>query len=143
MRVTDSAFSWTAMGHMEIKETPVFSRRLPDVMDDDEYAFLQFALVVNPQMGVVIPGTGGIRKLRWAGSGRGKRGGARIIYFAALADGQILMLYVYAKNDRGDLSETQKKALRTIVEAEYGSRTPIERRGRECHEQPMYPMPGD
>ncbi|HYW10576.1 MAG TPA: hypothetical protein VE871_01435 [Longimicrobium sp.] len=110
---------------MEIKETPVFSRRPPDVMDDDEYAFPQFALVVNPQMGVVIPGTGGIRTLRRAGSGRGKRGGARVIYFAALADGQILMLYVYAKNDRGDLSEAQKKALRTIVEAEYGSRTPF------------------
>lgn len=110
---------------MEIKETPVFSRRLPDVMDDEEYAFLQFALVVNPQMGVVIPGTGGIRKLRWAGSGRGKRGGARIIYFAALADEQILMLYVYAKNDLGDLSEPQKKALRMVVEAEYGSRTPV------------------
>ena len=110
---------------MEIKETPVFSRRLPDVMDDEEYAFLQFARVVNPQMGVVIPGTGGIRKMRWAGSGRGKRGGARIIYFVALDDGQILMLYVYAKNDRGDLSESQKKALRAIVEAEYGSRTPI------------------
>ena len=110
---------------MEIKETPVFSRRLPDVMDDEEYAFLQYALVVNPQMGAVIPGSGGIRKLRWAGSGRGKRGGVRIIYFVALADEQILMLYVYAKNDRGDLSEPQKKALRMVVEAEYGSRTPV------------------
>lgn len=108
---------------MQIKETPVFTRRLPDVMDDDEYAFLQIALVTNPQLGVVIPGTGGIRKVRWAGSGRGKRGGARVIYFAALADGQILMLYVYAKNDRGDLSEAQKGALRAVVEAEYGSRT--------------------
>ena len=110
---------------MEIKETPVFSRRLPDIMDDEEYAFLQFALVVNPQLGVVIPGTGGIRKLRWAGSGRGKRGGARVIYFVALADEQILMLYVYARNDQGDLSEPQKKALRAVVEAEYGRRSPI------------------
>lgn len=50
---------------------------------------------------------------------------ARIIYFVALDDAQILMLYVYAKNDRGDLSEPQKKALRAVVEAEYGSRTPI------------------
>jgi hypothetical protein len=66
--VLDAAFHWTTMGVMEIKETPVFSRRLPDVMDDEEYAFLQFALIVNPQMGVVIPGTGGIRKLRWRGA---------------------------------------------------------------------------
>jgi hypothetical protein len=109
---------------MEIKETPVFSRRLPEVMDDEEYAFLQFSLIVHPQQGVVIPGTGGIRKLRWGASGRGKRGGARIIYFVALDDDQILMLYVYAKNEQGDLSEPQKKALRTIVEAEYGSRSP-------------------
>lgn len=109
---------------MEIKETPVFSRRLPEVMDDDEYAFLQFALLVNPQLGVVIPGTGGIRKIRWAGSGHGKRGGARIIYFVALADEQILMLYIYSKNERADLSEAQKKLLRTVVEAEYGTRTP-------------------
>lgn len=110
---------------MEIKETPVFTRRLPEVMDDEEYAFLQFALIANPQLGAVIPGTGGIRKLRWPGSGRGKRGGARIIYFVALADDQILMLYVYTKNEQADLSEPQKKVLRTLVEAEYGRRSAI------------------
>jgi hypothetical protein len=107
---------------MEIKETPVFTRRLPEVMDDREYAFLQSALIANPQLGTVIPGTVGIRKMRWSASGRGKRGGARVIYFAALADGQILMLYVYTKNERDDLTEGQKQALRAIVEAEYGGR---------------------
>lgn len=108
---------------MEIKETPVFTRRLPEVMDDLEYAYLQSALIANPRLGVVIPGTGGIRKLRWSASGRGKRGGARIIYFVAVPDEQILMLYVYTKNERDDLTEPQKKALRLIVEAEYGGRT--------------------
>lgn len=115
---------------MEIKETSIFTRQLPEVMDDDEYAFLQLALIMNPQIGSVIPGTGGIRKLRWAGSGRGKRGGSRVIYFVAVAEEQILMLYVYTKNERGDLSEAQKKVLRSVVEAEYGTPKPARpRRG--------------
>jgi hypothetical protein len=104
---------------MEIKETPAFSRRLSEVMDDDEYALLQFSLILNPLQGSVIPGTGGIRKLRWAASGRGKRGGARVIYFAALSQEQILMLYIYSKNEQGDLSDAQRRVLRAIVEAEY------------------------
>lgn len=103
---------------MEIKETPAFSRRLPEVMDDDEYALLQFSLILNPLQGAVIPGTGGIRKLRWAASGRGKRGGARVIYFVALSQEQILMLYIYPKNEQDDLSDAQRRALRAIVEAE-------------------------
>ncbi len=98
-----------------------FSRRITELLADEEYAFLQFSLIVHPKRGVVIPGTGGIRKMRWAGSGQGKRGGIRIIYYAALANEQILMLYAYAKNDREDLSEVQRKALRIVVEAEYGA----------------------
>lgn len=106
---------------MEIEETPVFTRRLPEVLDDDEYALLQLSLVLNPLQGVVIPGTGGIRKLRWAASGRGKRGGARILYFAALPQDQLLMLYIYPKNEQGDLSDAQRKALRAVVASEYAS----------------------
>jgi hypothetical protein len=55
---------------MEIEKTPLFTRRVPELMDDDEYALLQAALVVNPRLGRVITGTGGIRKVRWSGSGR-------------------------------------------------------------------------
>lgn len=105
---------------MEIKETPLFTRRLPELLDDDEYALLQAALIVNPRAGTAITGTGGIRKLRWAGSGRGKRGGARVIYFAALQHETILMLYAYAKNEQEDLSQAQKKALRSLVRVEFG-----------------------
>ena len=105
---------------MEIKETPLFTRRVSELLDDDAYALLQAALIVNPAVGAAIPGTGGIRKVRWAGSGRGKRGGARVIYFAALGHGTILMLYIYAKNEQEDLSEAQKKALRDVVRAEFG-----------------------
>jgi mRNA-degrading endonuclease RelE of RelBE toxin-antitoxin system len=104
---------------MEIKETPLFTRRVPELMDDDEYTLLQAALVVNPRLGTVIRGTGGIRKLRWSGSGRGKRGGTRIIYFAALEYDTILMLYIYPKNEQEDLSVAQTKALQEVVRAEY------------------------
>ena len=105
---------------MEIKETPLFTRRVSELLDDDDYAMLQAALIVNPGVGVTIPGTGGIRKVRWAGSGRGKRGGARVIYFAALSQSTILMLYIYGKNEQEDLSQAQKKALRSVVRAEFG-----------------------
>ena len=113
----DSAHVTTTM---EIKETPLFTRRVLELMDDDEYALLQASLLVNPALGATIPGAGGIRKARWAGSGRGQRGGARVIYFAALSHETILMLYIYAKNEQEDLSEAQKKALRTVVKAEFG-----------------------
>lgn len=73
----------------------------------------------TPSSAWSFPGPGGIRKLRWAGSERGKRGGTRVIYFAALAHGTILMLYVYPKNEQDDLSVAQKKALREVVRAEY------------------------
>ncbi|HEX2078162.1 MAG TPA: type II toxin-antitoxin system RelE/ParE family toxin, partial [Longimicrobium sp.] len=79
----------------------------------------QAALIVNSQVGATLPGAGGIREARWAGSGRGKRGGERV-YFAALGRETILMLYIHAKNEQQDLSEAQKKALRGVVRAEFG-----------------------
>jgi hypothetical protein len=105
---------------MEIKETPLFTRRVSELLNDDAYALLQAALIVNPAVGAAIPGTGGIRKVRWAASGRGKRGGAQVIYFAALGYETLLMLYIYAGGEQDDLTEAQKKALRDVVRAEFG-----------------------
>jgi hypothetical protein len=80
---------------------------------------LQLELLQRPSLGDVIPGTGGLRKTRVALRGRGKRGGARIIYFWHPQTARLLMLYAYSKNEREDLTHAQREALRKIVETEY------------------------
>lgn len=80
-------------------ETRLFSRLLGDYLTDDEYASLQSALIENPERGSLVRGSGGVRKLRWAQPGRGKRGGVRVVYYARLRDGIIWMLTIYAKNE--------------------------------------------
>ena len=96
-------------------ETRLFTSRILDAMSDDEYAGLQNHLSQHPDAGALIPGTGGVRKVRWAGSGRGKRGGSRLIYYWDCGD-RILMLYVYLKNERENLTEGQKKLMKEIAE---------------------------
>lgn len=85
-------------------------------MGDDHYRELQEALIRNPDVGDVIPGSGGLRKLRWCLAGRGKRSGVRVIYYRVMTAEQIYMLYVYAKNETEDLTRDQLKVLRKIVE---------------------------
>jgi len=70
---------------------------------------------MNPAAGVVIPGTGGVRKLRWGLQGRGKRGGARIVYFYHNLDLPLFVLSVFVKNQRTDLSQDEKNRLRRVV----------------------------
>jgi len=79
-------------------ETRLFSRLVQQYLTDDEYADLQQFLAKRPEAGSVIPGSGGVRKLRWTSRGRGKRGGLRVIYFLRMAEGEIWMLTLYAKN---------------------------------------------
>jgi|SRR5258708_7643125 hypothetical protein len=79
-------------------ETRLFTRLVDDYLSDDEYRKLQTALIGNPNAGDIVPGSGGVRKLRWAAAGRGKRGGYRVIYFAKMAQGVIWMLTIYPKN---------------------------------------------
>lgn len=79
-------------------ETRLFSRLVQQYLTDDEYANLQQFLTQWPTAGDVIPGSGGVRKLRWRVDGRGKRCGLRVIYFVRVAEGQIWMLTLYAKN---------------------------------------------
>jgi hypothetical protein len=96
-----------------------FTTRIRNLLPDDSYRLLQTALPGAPDLGIVVPGTGGIRKVRWAGSGRGKRGGVRVLYFSHRASRTTLFLFAFAKAELDDLSAAQKAALRRIIETEY------------------------
>jgi mRNA-degrading endonuclease RelE of RelBE toxin-antitoxin system len=100
-------------------ETPIFTARLRGQLEDDQYRMLQLALLLRPEQGPLIPGSGGLRKLRWAGQGRGKRGGLRVIYYWVAGEQTFYMLYVYAKNEQGDLTPAQVKTLRRVVREEF------------------------
>lgn len=88
-----------------------------EVLTDEQYGLLQGSLVARPDAGDLIKGSGGIRKLRWALPGRGKRGGARVIYFWRVTESQILMLTMYAKNEQANLTAAQVQQLAKLVEA--------------------------
>ena len=102
---------------MLLIETPTFTRQIRGLLSDDEYAAFQSQLMANPKAGDVIPGSGGLRKLRWSRPGHGKRGGIRVIYFAAIED-RIYLLAAYAKSDRENLTGAQIKVLRRLVEGD-------------------------
>jgi hypothetical protein len=104
---------------MNFIETSFFTRHITDLLDDTDYAALQRVLLLNPSLGDIIPGSGGIRKLRWAAKGHGKSGGARVIYYWAVSAETILMLYAFPKNVKADLTKDEIKKLRRIVEEEY------------------------
>jgi mRNA-degrading endonuclease RelE of RelBE toxin-antitoxin system len=93
---------------MEFVETSVFTAQVQSLLTDDEYRTLQKTLIENPRA------TGGIRKIRTPFAARGKRGGARVIYFIVHEE-QIGLLFMYAKNLQADLSPAQKKTLTLVV----------------------------
>ncbi|MEQ7921330.1 hypothetical protein ABQX22_19195 [Xanthomonas sp. WHRI 1810A] len=95
-------------------ETPVFTAQLKDHLDDEEYRALQGHLAEQPQCGALIEGTGGLRKVRWAANGKGKRGGVRVIYYHLSAAYQIRMLLIYRKGILDSLTDDQKAQLRAI-----------------------------
>ncbi|KAA0253618.1 hypothetical protein FBQ97_20210 [Acidobacteria bacterium ACD] len=103
---------------MRFLETRIFTDAIADLISDDDYAALQAALISRPHLGVLIPGGGGIRKLRWHVPGRGKRGGLRVIYFWEPQPEVFFMLYAYPKSERDDLSRLQLRLLRRIAEQE-------------------------
>src|SRR5579863_888306 len=89
---------------MRFVETPVCTASLVRLLDDESYRRLQVALILRPEQGPIIPGAGGRRKIRWARAGGGKRGGLRVIYYWAPKADAFYMLFVYAKNEQGDLT---------------------------------------
>ena len=84
-------------------ESKLFTRLVGDYLSDDEYVELQLALAEAPERGAIVLGSGGVRKLRWAQPGRGKRGGIRVIYYAKTHEGVIWMLTIYAKNEEQNI----------------------------------------
>ncbi len=104
---------------LSFRETPVFTRQITRLMSDGELNALQWSLMAKPDRGDLIRVSGGLRKIRWAGSGRGQRGGVRIIYYWHVPGEAILFLFAYPKNEQEDLTSAQLKALKSIIEAEY------------------------
>ena len=117
---------------MEFIEAPPFTRSVSEYLSDDRYRALQSRLAANPDIGTVMPGTGGLRKLRWADSLRqkGRRGGLRIIYYFFNAAQQIWLMTLYDKNEAVDLTVRQKKVLKLAIDAELKARAAKTNEGR-------------
>lgn len=104
---------------MRFVETPVFTAALRRHLDDEQYRRLQIALMLRPEQGPVIRGSGGLRKVRWAKAGAGKRGGLRVIYYWTRVERAFYMLYAYAKTEQGDLTPVQTRVLGRLVREEF------------------------
>ena len=105
---------------MEFTEAPAFTRHLSDYLNDNEYREMQAQLAAGPELGDLMPGTGGFRKMRWADArrGKGRRGGLRVIYYHFKSDSQIWLVTLYDKNEASDLTAREKKALKAAIENE-------------------------
>jgi hypothetical protein len=102
-------------GPVTVVETPEFLSAVRKLMDDDERSLLVDYLAANPAAGDLIVGTGGVRKLRWALEGRGKRGGARVVYFYHDGSMPLFVLTVYAKNAQADLSQQDRNGFKRLT----------------------------
>ena len=106
---------------MELIETSTFTKQITTLLRDEEYGEFQSRLAANPELGAVIKGGGGIRKVRVALGSRGKSGGARVIYYWAVRQDVILLLYAYPKNVTADLTPKQIAQLAKVVKEEFGN----------------------
>jgi hypothetical protein len=100
---------------MTVVETETFINRAEAILRDSERADLGAHFAANPEAEKVMPGTGGARKLRWATQGVGKRGGTRTIYYYYGDEMFLFLLDIYAKNEKANLSEADKRALKQLL----------------------------
>ena len=100
---------------ISVVETPEFLSATRKLMNDEDRTLLVEYLAYNPTAGDLIPGTGGVRKLRWGLEGRGKRGGARVIYFHHDAGMPLFALTAFAKNERTDLGQQDLNDFRQLT----------------------------
>lgn len=99
-------------------ETRLFTRLVHEYLSDDEYSTLQAALIMQPDRGAVVPGSGGVRKLRWGADGRGKRGGYRVIYFVRPRRGIVWLLTIYPKSVLDSIPTHVLRQIREEIESE-------------------------
>lgn len=104
------------MTTMEFIETPLFEKSKEGIFDEDELQRFQLELLENPDAGDLIPKGKGLRKIRWSASGRGKRGGARVIYYWINAENTIFLLLAYKKNRQENLTPKQLKILTDLID---------------------------
>ena len=116
----DSA--WAAM--FQFVEAPAFMRFRDDYLDDEGFAELQRYMASNPEAGDMVPGAGGIRKLRWNDPrrGKGRRGGLRVVYYCFLSEQEIWLLTLYDKDEAADLTKDERDHLRRALEMERAAR---------------------
>lgn len=100
---------------VSVVETPEFLAAARRIMAEEERGLLVDYLAFNPAAGELIPGTGGVRKLRWALEGRGKRGGARVVYYYHSQAMPLFALTAYAKNERADISQADRNDFRRLT----------------------------
>jgi hypothetical protein len=104
---------------VELIENATFTKQITALLSDEEYCALQSRIAANPELGPLIKGGGGIRKVRVAVGSRGKSGGARVIYYWAVRKDVIVLLYAYPKNVAANLTARQVSQLAKIVKEEF------------------------
>ena len=102
---------------VSVVELPTFSRTVGKVWSEQELAEFTDFIALNPLAGALVPGTGGVRKMRWAAKGKGKRGGARVIYFFFTEEHPVFLVSIYAKSDRENITETERTQYFTMSQA--------------------------
>ncbi len=97
-------------------ETPVYAGKVERILTDDERDAFAVFIAQKPMAGPVVRGSGGVRKVRWAQKGKGKSGGARVIYYNRLENGEIWLLTIYAKSDRSTIPSHELKLIKEVID---------------------------
>lgn len=101
---------------LTVVETPLFQKQWPHYWSEDERGKFAAYVSETPDAGDVVPGSGGIRKVRWSRAGSGKSGGVRVIYFVRIAEGEVVLLTLYAKSKTDNLTAAKLKEIRRALE---------------------------
>ncbi|MCL4746443.1 MAG: type II toxin-antitoxin system RelE/ParE family toxin [Burkholderiaceae bacterium] len=101
---------------LTVVETPLFQRQWPLYWTEEERGIFAAYLSSHPDVGDVVPGSGGIRKVRWSRAGSGKSGGVRVIYFVRTGQGELILLTLYAKSKTGNITGEKLKEIRRALE---------------------------